>query len=156
MSPSITSRLQFQHQTIPEIIRGYTEEQLRIRVIPDKWSILENMAHLTRYQEVFLERIGIISTGSKPMFERYVAENDPGFEIFVQKSLSELSERLVTVRADIYKSLTGLTENQLSQVGVHPKFGALSIIQWTEFFLLHEAHHLFTMFKLGAEFLNKK
>jgi hypothetical protein len=31
---------------------------------------------------------------------------------------------------------------------VHKKYGALTIMEWTEFFLLHEAHHIFTIFQL--------
>jgi hypothetical protein len=27
----------------------------------------------------------------------------------------------------------------------------MTILQWMNFFLLHEAHHLFTIFKLAAE-----
>jgi hypothetical protein len=27
----------------------------------------------------------------------------------------------------------------------------MNIMQWLNFFLLHEAHHLFTIFKLAAE-----
>ena len=36
-------------------------------------------------------------------------------------------------------------------IGHHPKYGALTLVEWTEFFLLHEAHHLFTLFKLLNE-----
>ena len=28
---------------------------------------------------------------------------------------------------------------------LHPRFGLLTVVDWTEFFLLHEAHHLYTM-----------
>jgi hypothetical protein len=39
----------------------------------------------------------------------------------------------------------------LSRKGFHPSFGALTIPQWLEFFLLHEAHHLYTAMLCIAE-----
>ena len=152
MSPSIKSRLQYQHQTINELIEGLSEEQLRVRLVAGKWSAMENIAHLARYQEIFRERIDIICKATKPTFERYIAEHDPGFEVFVNKSLPVVLHSLFTLRGHIYQHLTLLTDTQILQVGVHPTFGILSISQWTEFFLLHEAHHLFTIFKLLSEF----
>jgi len=44
--------------------------------------------------------------------------------------------------------LSGLKESGLSRIGMHPKYGRLTILKWAEFFVLHEAHHLFTIFQL--------
>ncbi|HVT60257.1 MAG TPA: DinB family protein [Thermoanaerobaculia bacterium] len=38
-----------------------------------------------------------------------------------------------------------LTPDQLDRIGVHPAMGPLPIRLWLEFFLLHEAHHLYTI-----------
>jgi hypothetical protein len=45
--------------------------------------------------------------------------------------------------------ITNLNDGELLLTGTHPKFGVLTIPGWTEFFLLHEAHHLFTIFRLA-------
>jgi hypothetical protein len=39
-------------------------------------------------------------------------------------------------------SVEHLSPAELSRSGVHPQFGALTLVQWLEFFLLHEPHHL--------------
>ena len=44
--------------------------------------------------------------------------------------------------------ITNLTPAELLKTGVHKKYGVLTITEWTEFFLLHEAHHIFTIFQL--------
>ena len=36
-----------------------------------------------------------------------------------------------------------LDAEDLARSGVHPSLGALAIPDWIEFFLLHEAHHLY-------------
>lgn len=151
LSNSISSRLEFQHQTIDELIKGHREEELRIRAIPDKWSAFENIVHLVTYQLVFQERVVRILMESNPAFDRYIADNDPSFEESLQHSLEHLRGVLYDSRKQIYQQLHGVSDQQLLLTGQHPLFGSLCLIEWTEFFLLHEAHHLFTVFKLLAK-----
>ena len=80
LSQSIKSRLQFQHETVGELMHGYDHKQLKMRVIPDKWSVWENIAHLVSYQLIFQERIVRVLVEDNPLFERYMAENDPVFD----------------------------------------------------------------------------
>ena len=151
LSASISSRLEFQHQTIAELIEGYSEQQLKIRTIPDKWSAFENIVHLVLYQLVFQERIVRIMVETNPSFERYVAENDPSFEEYLQYPWEHLIELLYDTRKQIFRQLHDFSDYERLRTGQHPLFGSLSLVQWTEFFLLHEAHHLFTVFKLVAK-----
>jgi hypothetical protein len=44
--------------------------------------------------------------------------------------------------------LINLNEDELKQTGYHPRLGHTPIGKWAEFFLLHEAHHLFTIMQL--------
>lgn len=148
LSPAIHTRLQFQHETILVLTRDLPEEHLKRELVPGKWSILDNIAHLTRYQHVFTERLNIILREQEPAFKQYVAPNDPLFRLYQARSLDELWEDLVAIRSDIQQILTGLDPVSLSRRGLHPVYGALTLTDWTEFFLLHEAHHLLTIFKM--------
>ena len=148
LSASITNRLQFQHHTIEELIDGYNEKQLKERSVPDKWSVFENIVYLVTYQMVFQQRMGKMLVQHRPTFEKYVAENDPSFNKYLQRPLQELLQSLHEVRKQIFQQLNDLSADQLSSVGLHPIYGTMSLVQWIDFFLLHEAHHLFTMFKL--------
>jgi DinB superfamily len=148
LSHSLITRLQFQHQTVRELIEGRNGDQLKLRAIPDKWSAFENIAHLVSYQPVFHVRLEKILSETNPSFERYVADTDPEFEACRGKPLNELLQSLNLVRSEILGKVNNLAEDQVARVATHPKYGPLNIIQWTEFFLLHEAHHLFTIFQL--------
>jgi hypothetical protein len=53
LSASVCSRLQHQHETIYELLNGFSEERLRQRIHKDKWSSFEHVAHLVTYQPVF-------------------------------------------------------------------------------------------------------
>src|ERR1700730_10210446 len=148
LSPSQQSRLEHQHEAIGEMIKGITEKQLRTRPETGKWSAFENIAHLAAYQPAFLERLKKIEREESPLFERYVAENDQKFYECAQLNLQQLNDHLSTHRFLLINHISLLPETILRRTGEHTVYGKLKIPQWVEFFLLHEAHHLFTIFKL--------
>ena len=108
--------------------------------------------HLGVYQLTFLARLDLISTAANPQFERYKAEDDPLFHEYLKKSLPDNLAKLSTDRSKIIERIENYSENELEQKGHHPKFGWLTINQWAEFFLLHEAHHLLTIYQLIGSF----
>ena len=150
LSLSIQSRLKHQQDTLTDLIKGLTEEQLKQRVNPEKWSVFENIVHLVSYQPVFFKRLQLIEQQDCPAFERYVADNDPVFRQYLERSLKELLEDFSTQRFLINNHVFHLSETVLRREGTHPLYGRFSISQWCDFFLLHEAHHLFTIFMLTA------
>ena len=150
LSASVLSRLKHQHESIAELAKGLTEEQLKQEVNAGKWSAFENMVHLVAYQPTFLKRMQLIEKTEAPLFERYVADNDPLFHEYKRHSLSALLEDLSTQRFLINNHLLQLNETTLRREGIHPVYGRFSLNQWADFFLLHEAHHLFTIFMLTA------
>ena len=148
LSASVCSRLQHQHETIQELLNGFSEDQLRQRIHSDKWSAYEQVTHLVIYQPVFMQRMQRIQQENAPMFDRYVADNDPAFIEGCKRSLTELLNDLSARRTTIINHLMTLPASALGKTARHPKYGLLTITEWTEFFLLHEAHHLFSIFML--------
>jgi len=144
-------RLQSQHLTIGEITRNLSPEKRISRPAPEKWNIHDNMAHLARYQIIFIDRIQTILLEDNPVFDRYTAEKDPGFTLFRNLFYPELLSSLEVQRKKIIELIQSLDKSKLSRKGAHKKYGNLDIIQWTEFFLLHEAHHIFTIFQLAHD-----
>jgi hypothetical protein len=52
------------------------------------------------------------------------------------------------MRAKLMARLLSLSEEDFERTGVHPKFGEMTLSQWLEFFLVHEAHHLYVVLQL--------
>jgi uncharacterized damage-inducible protein DinB len=148
---SITTRTQYQHKSLLELIDGLTDEQIRRNIIPGKWSIFENIVHLAVYQHIFCDRITRMLEEVNPEFARYSAESDPNFLDACHKSSREIMQDLLTTRKELCIKILGIPESELSRSGIHPLYGKMNLLQWLNFFLLHEAHHLFTVFKLSAE-----
>ena len=145
LSNSIKTRLQFQHETIKELSQNFSDQELKIRAIENKWSAFENIVHLISYQPTFINRIALMLNENEPVFEGYVADNDPLFHKYAEKNLPELFTILNYDRATMINNLENMNEEHLKRKGKHLKYGTLTIAEWTEMFLLHEAHHLWTM-----------
>lgn len=148
----ISHQLRLQHQpaALLHLLQHCSENQLHAHPFAGKWSILDNLAHLGRYQQIFQSRMEAIVGGQQPAFDPYKAENDPAFTAWQQKTPDELLQDLQSERIDLNHFLASLTPEQLACRGSHPVYGNLQAEEWIEFFLLHEAHHLFTIFKLAA------
>lgn len=146
---SLTERLKNQHKTIASIIIKLNNSQIQYHPSPGKWSIHENIAHLAKYQPVFIDRIRKILTNDEPAFEVYKADDDDEFEIYCAFTTYELLKKISSDREVIFHLITHLPVDKLDRIGTHPKYGKLTISEWTEFFLLHEAHHLLTIFQLA-------
>lgn len=146
-------RFQQQHATIFELIKELDAEFIQTK-FENKWSIFQNIVHMGRYQEVYEMRIHAILTGHEPQFNRYDAEHDPEWEVWQNLSLDNAITRLKLKRRALWDEISILTDEQEKLQGKHPRFGLMTILDWTEFFLLHEAHHLYRIFRIVHE--NKK
>lgn len=148
---SVSTRLQYQHKSLLDIIDQLSDEQIRLHVHEGKWSIFENIVHIETYQHIFISRIRQILDSTCPSFEVYNAENDPLFHDHCKKSSHEVIHDLLTLRKELAAGMLGFTEEDLVKTGSHAAYGDMTLVQWLHFFLLHEAHHLLTIFKLAAE-----
>ncbi|HEX7844571.1 MAG TPA: DinB family protein [Chitinophagaceae bacterium] len=148
---SVSTRLQYQHKSLVDIIDGLTDEQVRRHIVPGKWSIFENIVHLQTYQHTFISRVKQMLEGKTPIFDRYSAEGDPLFLDNCEKSSREIMQDMITTRKEMAAEIISFRESDYEKTAIHPVYGTMNLIQWLHFFLLHEAHHLFTIFKLAAE-----
>ncbi|HEY2720291.1 MAG TPA: DinB family protein [Chitinophagaceae bacterium] len=152
---SITTRLEYQHKSLLDIIEGLSDEHIHKRVIPEKWSIFENIVHLAISEHVFLHRLQRILTEDNPQLERYSAESDPFFNENCAKTTREVMQDLISTRRTVIATVHALREEDMPRTGEHPIYGKMNLLLWLNFFLLHEAHHLFTIFKLVPEVRNR-
>jgi uncharacterized damage-inducible protein DinB len=150
LSPSTLLRLETQLNVIPLLLAGATPEAVMTRPSSGQWSAHENLAHLARHQAVFLERLRRILSEPAPQLGRYLAEEDPDWPEWSRLSIDAVLGRHAAVRAEFIHLCHGLSQADTSRVGIHPLFGEMSLARWLEFFLLHEAHHLYVaMTRLG-------
>lgn len=148
MNKLLLQKLNDQHKEIAYLLEDLPASFVSKRQRPDKWSMLENLAHLGRYQEVFLQRLLRILSHDKPKLGRYKAEEDPLFATWHNLGVDEISLKLKENRQDLIQFFENLSSPDWERTGIHPVLGPLSVKTWLQFFLLHESHHLYTIFKI--------
>jgi uncharacterized damage-inducible protein DinB len=138
-------RLKTQLASVEILFAGATQERIDRRSASGKWSARENLAHIGRYHEIFLERLGRILTEASPQFARYRAEEDPGWQEWASRPIAEVRTHLTDLRLKLMDTIAGLQASDYERVGIHSSFGEMSLSLWLEFFLVHEAHHLYVI-----------
>ena len=147
---SLSTRLQYQHKCLVDLIDGLSEELIRRVVQAGKWSVFEHIVHLQTYQHTFISRVKQILEGNEPILDKYTAEADPLFLDNCCKTFREIMHDFIATRKEMAADLLVLQESDYLKCGTHQSFGSMNLLQWINFFLLHEAHHLFTIFRLTA------
>lgn len=145
---SLDKRLRVQHLALGEIIEPVSQQQLQTEVRPGKWTAFENAAHLAAFHDVYVKRIERMLQENAPAFEPYVWQQDAIFANFKSMAKEALLDRYVDDRNAFLALVDGISEEDLQRTGVHGVYGRFTIVQWLEMFVLHEAHHLFTIFQL--------
>ena len=148
MEQSLQLRIQYQPDALKQLLPGLNDETAKQRPIPEKWSVAENVAHLGRYHEIFLERMKRTVFEDNPSFERYVAENDPEFSEWCKLDFNALVKKFHSSREVLNDYLFNIPDDKIKKKARHPYYGQWTINGWCEFFLLHESHHHFTILKL--------
>ncbi|WP_374164649.1 DinB family protein [Arcticibacter sp. MXS-1] len=145
-------RFENQHKIIKNYIDDLPPEAIYNRLNPDKFSIHETIAYLTRYQHVFIYRLTRIIDDVNPFFEVYKPDLDAEFSFTCAKTTGSLLHELYRMRNNLCLMLEDLSPDQYARVGTHAVLGRMAINQWAEFFLLHESSQLFKIFKLAGTF----
>ena len=146
---ALDNRLLCQHEVGMNLMLNIPTAKLMKQPAPDKWSMHEQFAHLVLYQKVFIERVRMILRLKEPVFSAYSADTDPHFTSFVELDGELLVHNLVNDRFLIYNQFQAFSNAELKRKGKHPVYGSMTLLDWHEFFVLHEAHHLFAMFRLS-------
>jgi len=140
-----TVRLRDQLSAVDVFVASKTTEEWNRKPASGKWSARENLAHLCRYHEVFLERLNRILHEDRPEFGRYRAEEDELWPLWSPLAVDLLLARIRQLRQEVRSKVGSLSREQLVRTGIHPVLGEMNVPLWLEFFLLHEAHHLYAI-----------
>ena len=138
-------RLATQLDSLPFLLAGASGAALKQRSPSGKWSAHENLAHLVCHHAGTIQRIERILREDRPALPSYRAETDPDWPATAALTTEEVLRRLRELRQQFVDLFAGLSDSQLARVGVHPAFGEMTVAQWIDFFLIHEAHHVYVI-----------
>jgi hypothetical protein len=136
-------------QSSQELVVAMT--QLIADDAPDRvgaWTLRDIAAHLaTTEKECFEPRIRAMAAGEKPEFEYYSNDERDFDGIALQSALKEWA----ATRARLIDFVSGLNEEERSRVGVHKKFGEVTVDGYLRIALDHDQDHLRSLERLATE-----
>lgn len=151
LEPALHARLAHQ---LPSFLAGIADadpRDLAWRPPSGKWSALLNLAHVGRHHEVMRERLDRILAEDTPTLARYRETEDAAWAEWEALPAGEVLARLRQRRDALVAWAAALTPEQSRRAGVHSTFGPMDVPRWLEFFLVHEAHHLYVVLQRLAE-----
>lgn len=149
LTPGLLQRLNIQYLALNEIIANVDAETINRNPEPGKWGIHDNIAHLASYQDVFIGRINLILQHNGITFEGYKGDDDPNFKASQQMTVSGLLSKIDADRKSMIDLIESIPAGKLNYTATHLRYGKMTLPEWIQFFLLHESHHLFIIFKLA-------
>jgi hypothetical protein len=112
------------------------------------WNLRDIAAHLAATEtECFEPRIRAMAAGMRPEFEYYSNDQRDFDGVTLQGALSEWAE----TRNQLIEFVRGLSDEERSRVGVHSKFGELTVDGYLKVALDHDRDHLRSLERLATE-----
>lgn len=112
------------------------------------WTLRDIVAHLAATEvECFEPRIRSMAAGERPEFEFYSNDERDFDGVTLQSALTEW----VDTRARLIDFVRALSDEERARVGVHAKFGDLTVDGYLRIALEHDQDHLKSLERLATE-----
>ncbi|MBZ5535823.1 MAG: DinB family protein [Acidobacteriia bacterium] len=122
-------------------VRGVSEDVLRRKPSPEKWSIIEILAHLAVTEQVFLTRYVMIANTDGPALSG-VDNNELAAKLrYIERDLSDTLKEFKRLRADTLTLLRALPQKNWQRAGIHPKRGEITIESLAKIHANHDSTH---------------
>jgi hypothetical protein len=121
------------------LLRDLPQDLLVWKPAPDRWSIVEVLAHLTAIEGLYKQRAKLILLEHAPALPKYVppAEGEAH-----QKSAARHLEEFVALRRAFLVYLHSITANAGSRTGQHSEMGTITLSQMLHELANHDLGHL--------------
>jgi uncharacterized damage-inducible protein DinB len=139
---AILGKLEAGPRALSEATRGLSDEALRRRPAPDKWSVIENACHIRDVERVYVERFTKTAHSDRPRF--WMIDNDSVAEKlrYREADLASVLREFKRLRADGVSLLRALPLAYWQRTGLHPKRGELTLERLAELAHEHTESHL--------------
>ena len=134
-----------QRQTYGQIlglVTGQSEEKLRTRPAPDRWSVVEILAHLAEAEVVSTWRYRQMIEHDGCTLPGYAQELWAELGLYATRGPQESLEQFRMLRATNLRMFDTLTEEQWQRKGVHAERGPMTVRDLSGQIAGHDINHL--------------
>lgn len=149
---AILEKLERLGEEVRRLTSGLSNEQLAQRVEEGKWSLRELVAHLSRLQDIFKQRVSAMIQHDGPQITSYMPENDPDFEAFSSRPGDLIVKEFLDGRQKFISWMRTLEPQQWHRAGKHAEYPFYDVHFAVDYMSHHEAHHIYQMFQRRVPF----
>ena len=140
--PNILERLSGTPARVEEKIRSIDANYYDLK-LEDKWSIKENIGHLSDLEPLWMARIEDIVDNREILTEADLSNQKTHKANHNQRSIKELLDKFRGLRGQHRAKLTALNSSDLKKFSLHPRLNTpMRIIDLAFFVAEHDDHHL--------------
>lgn len=138
----ILSKLQGTPKAVAASFREASDDVVRRKPAPEKWSMLEILCHLRDVEQLFVERYGKIANHDRPQL-RMINQDELATKLhYNEDDPAVVLREFQAFRAETVALLSALAQQSWERVGLHPKRGEFSIAANAVMHVAHDANHL--------------
>jgi len=129
-------------ETLAGAIRSLTAEQLRARLIPGQWSVLEVVCHLADTEQFFADRMKRTIALDRPLLMGADTKRYPPALGYHDRDPEEELDLLRLTRSQMARVLRRQPAAAWSRPAIHSEDGLVDLRTLLERAIAHFAHHL--------------
>ncbi len=123
------------------LVTQLSDTQLHFRPDAKEWSVLENIGHLIEIDPLYVDRIDRILSEECPVFAPFDPDAGVRAADYQHQSLTELLATYSARRQSTIDGLSTIEPDELTRVGIHAKFGEISVARLVELLAGHDEVH---------------
>jgi uncharacterized damage-inducible protein DinB len=123
------------------LVTPLTDAQLHFRPDEKEWSVLENIGHLIEIDPLYVNRIDRILSEERPVFAPFDPDAGVRAADYQHQNVSDLLATYVAQRQATIDGLSTIELDELTRVGIHAKFGEVSVARLVELLAGHDEIH---------------
>ncbi|MBL8087417.1 MAG: DinB family protein [Chthonomonas sp.] len=136
VAPSLTAG------TLERLLHTIPEARFHERPDPNRFTIIEEIAHLADWEPIFLERIKGAAEQDGYVVTPYDESERAVTQRYADQPIWQSLEKFRVQREANLAYCRSLTETQLQREVPHPNFGPMRTIDLIGFMGLHDAYHI--------------
>ncbi len=123
-------------------VESLSAEQLKTRVSPGKWSVLEVVCHIADSEIIYAERIRRVLAEHEPTLFNLEPDDFEQALLYTARDSSEELALITAIRGQTARILRSIPVDAWQRRGIHSTDGPLSLRQLIERVAKHVPHHI--------------
>jgi uncharacterized damage-inducible protein DinB len=125
-----------------EVMAGATRKQIRQRIVPGKWSILEVLCHIADFEVVNTERVRRVLSEHEPKIFNGEPDDFERALVYDKRNSQEELALIQAIRSQTGRILRHISEEAWQRRGIHSTDGPLTLRRLIERVTSHIPHHV--------------